>query len=245
MNYPTLGEMKTRIDAECDLSGEVFVSEAEKELYINAAIDNVEAKIHSLYEDYFLVRRSIALTAGTNIYSAPTDIYATKIRSLIWRHVTQKKSHQLDRILHIPNATLYTETGTPTKFMVTNMAAQGVKINVFATPDESGSVTYNESTGLITASSGALLDCWYIRNAAVLEDDDDECDIPEFIEFVYSNIKWFIARKEKHGLDLQSAEKEFLAQDALLEKTLTDMVPDESSSLLMKDMSFYNDFDSI
>lgn len=229
MQFQTLTQIKQRLWDECDIEDEGFIDSTELLAYINAAINDTESIIHSLYEDYFLAKTTITLVSGTQTYSAPSDIYSTKIRSLVYNNTGTSVQYEVKRIQRLHQAAEYSESlQAPYRYIVTNSLADGIKINLFPVP----------------AESGAFLDCWYIRNARTLSSNSDECDIPEFIEFVFSNVKWRIARKEKFGQDLETAQKEFLLQRELLERTLTDMIPDESSNVILKDMSFYNDFDS-
>lgn len=229
MQYFTLASIISRINNECDLSDQGFIDSDELLSYINAAIKDCEAIIHTLYEDYFLVRGQLTLISGQSAYSAPSDIFATKIRSLTYNDTTRLVSYEIRRILHLHEIPQYTASNlAPYRFVVTNTLTDGVKINLYPTP----------------AESGPLIDCWYIRNSNTLVEETDACDIPEFIEFIFSNLKWRIARKEKYGVDLETAKSEYMVQKDLLESTLRDMIPDESSNLIEKDMSFYTDFDS-
>ena len=88
MRYWTWGEIKAKIEAECDLEDEDFVRSSELLSYANEAIDEAEAEIHGLYEDYFLTRKSVAVQSGDTLLAVNTelsDIYADKIRRIIFR----------------------------------------------------------------------------------------------------------------------------------------------------------------
>ena len=56
MKYWAWSEIRSKIEQECDLEDEDFVRRDELLAYCNEAIDEAEAEIHSLYEDYFLKR---------------------------------------------------------------------------------------------------------------------------------------------------------------------------------------------
>ncbi len=236
MEFSTLAEIRTRLENECDLFGEVFVdqSDSNDELlgYINAAINIVESKIHNLYEDYFLNKATLTLVSGTSTYATPTDIYANKIRALIYNNTQTRFCYEIKRIMRLGDPAFLSQVAanaqTILRYIITNDGTTGIKLNMYPTPQE----------------SGAVVDCWYIRNAKRLTDEDDVCDIPEFIECVYAATKWYVARKEKNMFDMGSVEKELEFQMKLLEDTLTDMTPDESSGLIQKDFSFYGDFDN-
>src|SRR3954470_8745840 len=84
MTYPTWSELKTKIEADLDLQDEDFVTASELLGYANEAVDEAEAEIHTLYEDYFLTEGTITLIAGTSSYALPSDIYGSKIRGVIF-----------------------------------------------------------------------------------------------------------------------------------------------------------------
>ncbi len=62
------------------------------------------------------------------------------------------------------------------------------------------------------------------------------------VEFQKQSDRWVASLTEMSRAEIATAQKEFMFQRELLEKTLTDMVPDEDSSLIIKDTSFYRDF---
>lgn len=230
MNYSTLAQIKTRLQNECDLFGEDFVEEDTELLgYINAAIDSAKSIIHTLYEDYFLNKTTLTLASGTAAYSCPSDIYAHKIRALVYNNSSTQRVYPIVRIMRLHQAALYGyETSSAYyRYLLTNDATTGVKINIYPTPVE----------------SGALVDCWYIRNPKVLSSASDQCDIPEFINFIYAHVKWAISGKERSGFVQATAKDEYLVQKELMEKALADMIPDEESSEIQKDLSFYREFD--
>ncbi len=232
MQYSTLTQIKTRLNNECDLFDEGFIEQDTELLgYINSAIDDAEASIHSLYEDYFLNRATITLVSGTATYSAPSDIFANKIRALQYNSTVAGNGYPIRKIKRLSEVLYYANTSASTsvyKYLITNDVTAGIKINFFPTPNE----------------SGPLIDTWYIRNAKTLSNGSDSCDIPEFINFIYAHVKYHVARKEKMQIDLATAKEEYLDQKALMEKTLTDMIPSDDGTEIEKDFSFYKDFDS-
>ena len=67
MRYWTWGEIRTKIEQECDLEDETFIR---------------------LYEDYFLKKVEIPIIANDELFAIPTymsDIYADKIRRIIFK----------------------------------------------------------------------------------------------------------------------------------------------------------------
>lgn len=228
MTNSTLTQIRTKLKNDCNLYDDTFV-DVDTELlgYINEAIDDCEALIHGLYEDYFLVRSTLTLVSGTATISLPSDIFANKVRRILYDDGGSKK-YEVRRFKNIAETMYYTESTLPYKYMLTNDSSNGPKIRLYPTPAESNS----------------NLVIWYIRNAKTLSSGSDECDIPEFINFIYAHAKWNVARKEKYGVDLQVATAHLDTERKLLEATLADMVPDEGNDI-RPDFSFYQDFDAL
>ena len=84
--YWTLSEIKAKIKRDLDLEAEDFVRDTELNDLINEAIDEAEAEVHSLYEDYFLTREVVTLVAGQEEYELPTNIYGHKIRRVVYNN---------------------------------------------------------------------------------------------------------------------------------------------------------------
>jgi hypothetical protein len=222
----TWAQIKAKVQADLDIEDEVFVTESELMSYCNEAIDEAEAEIHSLYEDYFLSKTPITLVQGTSDYAMPSDIYAHKIRRLIyqngatiysvermkdWRKFEQKAATD-----YYPGTNWYT-------YLIVNTTAGAPKISLVPTAQE----------------SGAYLTLWYIRNATRMSADASICDIPEFINFIYQYIKVRVYEKEMNPNTTQA--KELLEQQReLMQATLGTMVPDADNNIEM-DISSYEE----
>lgn len=233
MTYSTLAQIKTRLENECDLSDDAFVDlDVELLGYINSAIDDCEAVIHALYEDYFLNLGSITLVTSTSTYSLPSDIFATKVRAFLF-NPTDGDGYPLRKIKKLSETLFYGNSSQGTsvyKYIIVNDVTTGLKVKLYPTPT--------------AQDNGKTIDVWYIRNAKTLSAAADQCDIPEFINFIYAHVKWHVALKERSGINLAAAEKAYLDQRSLLEKTLSEMTPTDDSTEIEKDFSFYNDFDT-
>jgi hypothetical protein len=88
MKVWTYGEMDDKVRVDLDLQDEDFVTPDEMVGYANEAIDEAEATIHTLgaEEEYFLKRGFLALVTDQAQYSLPSDIYAMKIRGIIYQN---------------------------------------------------------------------------------------------------------------------------------------------------------------
>lgn len=231
MDFLTLAQIKTKLKYDVDLFDDQFVDLTTELLgYINEAIDDAEALIHSLHEDYFLSNTTIALVSGTDTYSLPSDIYASKIRAIHY-NVPGGEKYIIRKMRKLSNTLEFDSTTAAQdgryRYLVINPST-GIKVKFYPTPQETNS----------------YIELWYIRNAKTLVEETDACDIPEFINFILAHVKWNAARKERVGMNVEIAEKHFIMQKALMEQTLKEMVEDEDSNRIEMDMSFYSDFDS-
>ncbi len=86
MKQWTLQEIRTKVEQDLDTEDELFIQPSELIGYINEAIDEAEANIVTLYEDYFLTRAPIFLVTGQNSYPVPGNIYADKVRGMEYKN---------------------------------------------------------------------------------------------------------------------------------------------------------------
>jgi len=80
---------------------------------------------------------------------------------------------------------------------------------------------------------------WYIRQANRLENPEDICDIPEFVNFLFQYVKVRIYEKEAHP-NAQQARIDLQQQRNLMNGTLTTAIPDADNKLEL-DMSSYEE----
>lgn len=88
MKIWTLAEARAKVFDEDDLNDESFITPAEMVGYFNEAIDDAEAEIMTLNQDYFLTNHYLPLVAATSVYELPKNIYANKIRGLVFNNGT-------------------------------------------------------------------------------------------------------------------------------------------------------------
>jgi len=224
----TLLQLTTKIERDLALEDEDFVQPDELTDYINEAIDEAEAEVHGLYEDYFLCRSTITLVSGTSEYALPTSIYAHKIRRITYRRGTRTytinrirdwkkfEEFELDKVGGAQSEAEY-------RYLLVNEAAGSPKI--LFTPD--------------VAESGAYVTVWYYRQANRLSADADLMDIPEAANFVLQHVKVRCYEKEGHP-NLAKAMSDLERERALLQSTLTAMIPDADTTIEM-DLSLYEE----
>jgi hypothetical protein len=225
----TLSELKDKIKNDLDLASEDFISETELDQYFDEAVDEAEAEIHGLYEDYFLTSANIALVSGTSTYSLPSDIYAHKVRAIIYNDGSTvypiKRIRDFRKFENIAHLGLSGSTGHPYMYIVRNTsAAVGPQIVFYPAAQE---------------TSATNVTIWYIRNANRLDADADVLDIPEFANFILQYVKVRCYEKEGHP-NLPMALQALQHERDLMLSTLSTMVPDADNEVEL-DLSHYED----
>lgn len=238
MELKTFQSIFEEIQTAGDIEAEELVSEAETVLFINEAIDLIEAEIHKLNveDDYFLVSTPVSLVAGTSEYALPSDIYASKIRGIVYKD-GNNRTYQVKRLrgrnvferainsnINVSNTEWYSY------LLMNNVSAtgDGRKMKFYPTPYETGS----------------LLTMWYVRNAASCPGDQatrttNVCDIPEFYSIIVAYAKMKIFQKELNP-QADIATTEFQMKLQSMKETLASMVED-TDNLVDMDFSFYGE----
>lgn len=223
MDLLTLGAIRTKLNRDLDLEEEQFVTADEMTAYVNEAIDDAEALIHGLYQDYFQTEATLDLVAGTSEYALPANIYGTKIKRILYSNGERK--YRILRMKNIDN-TLSVSGEDSYRYLFKNAAPGGTQIKLYPTPQS------NESDTVTV---------WYIRNATRLVAESDVCDIFDFSNFIFAHVKWNVAKKERLGQDIQTAESHLASQRQLMEDTLHTMADNEENEV-RRDLSHYEDF---
>jgi hypothetical protein len=229
MKYYTWAEIRTKVEADCDLQDETFITTTELLSYVNEAIDEAEAEIHGLYEDYFLKSTTIPVVSQDQMFSIPTympDIYGDKIRKIMFssggtnvypvnRLKDWKKFEQKAYADTQVSTTLY-------NFFLVNQTVGNPEIMLVPKATQSGTLTV-----------------WYLRNANRLTVDTDICDIPEFINFIFAHMKVKVFAKEGHPGYNEALERLEQERGRML-GVLSNRVPDAENEIEL-DLSMYGD----
>lgn len=222
MTYKTYGELKLKVQRETDTEAEDFVQDGELMSYFQDAVNEAEAHIHKLglEDDYFLKRETFDLTVGQENISLPTDIYANKIRSLVfkWNDAIYpvKRLKGQRRFMLAENLLLEDNASEYYGYIILN---NGPTVNPLLQLYPTGKHTGTD-----------LFIMHYIRNAVEIVDDNSFVDIPEFYSFIVSFVKWKIFSKEGSAL-AQEAKATHDEQKALMIATLEQMVPDDDNTI--------------
>jgi len=228
MKYWTWAEIRAKIEGECDTEDEDFVRSPELIAYCNEAIDEAEAEIHTLYEDYFLSYKDITITSGDEFIDIATqipDIYADKIRRILFKvgdtSYTVKRLKDWKKFENKADLDLSSSTADYSYFIV-NKTVGVPQIMLSPKAHESGTIKV-----------------WYLRNANRITMDTDICDIPEFINFIFAYLKVKIFGKEGHPgypETLERLENERVRMNAVL----SNRVPDDDNEVEL-DLRIYTD----
>lgn len=228
--YWTLAEIREKIVQDLDLEGEVFIQPNELRNYINQAIDEAEAEIHGAYEDYFLSDYFVPLVADEQRYSLPDDIYAHKIRKIIFSD-DQSKTYEVSRI---PDSQKFQDIALTERFRSTEFYRYLITNETIGNPTIYFVPAIRESD-----VSPSRMRVWYLRNANRLESETDVCDIPEFVHFVIAYAKLQCYVKEMHP-NMAYWERHTERQRRLMIDTLTTMIPD-GDNRIEPDMTSYEE----
>lgn len=230
MKYWSWAEIKEKIEADLDLQDEDFVRKDELLAYANEAIDEAESEIHTLYEDYFLKYVDIPIVVDDEFLSIPTlipDIYADKIRGVIFTVPGSTTTYTVARLKdwkkfqHKAISDTQSTTDLYSYFIV-NTTPGNPQIMLVPKSRESGT-----------------LKVWYLRNANRMVLDTDVCDIPEFINFIFSHMRVKVFGKEGHPGYAEALER-LESERTRMIAVLSNRVPDADNEIDV-DMSHYNE----
>ncbi len=233
----TYAQLTAKIIADMTLDGEDFVTADELLGYANEAIRAVEAEIHSLNEDYFLCSASVksagdtvtGLVSGQEKYDLPANIYAHKIRRIVYSNATTvfpvERFKDWKKFEKLSDSRAVASGSVVYNYMLENAIVGQPQIIFAPTPQETGD----------------FVKIWYLRTANKFTGDDaDICDVPEFINFVLQFIKVRCYEKEIGHPNLQKSMSDLLLLKEQMAETLTAMVPDAENDI-EADMSFYHE----
>lgn len=231
--YWTYAEIKTKIENDMDLEAEDFVQPSELLNLVNEAIDEAEADIHTLglEDNYFLTVAELDITAGENYLDLPSEIYASKIKAVIYNNGTEiypvKRFRGPNMFLEIERADYYTNSTAPYRYILLNQSGD----SVYAARMKFSPAFRDTLTGAIKI--------YHLRNVARMVDDTSVLEIPEFVHFIIKHVKYQVYKKEIHP-NTQLAKGELEEERKRMIETLMSMVPDQDSQIPM-DLSAYDE----
>lgn len=225
----TKTELETSVQSELGLEALDIVTAADFTSFTNKAIDDAEAIIHKINEDYFLTSSSLAMVASATDIALPSTIYATKIRGLVFQNADTiyevKRIRNMRKFMELATRAI-DATDADYKYLIVNdSAAAGVKLRLSPPARE---------------THASRLTLWYLRNAARLTSGSDVCDIPEFANYLLAHIARSCQTKINGGFTPPDADKAVQTQEVLMTNTLSEMIVDNDNEA-EADLGHYED----
>lgn len=233
--YWTYRQIREKLEDNLDLKAEQFVSPNELLGYVNEGIDVVEARIHDLAidSDYFLTKRSYDLVQGERYIDLPDNIYAHKIKSLIY-----EVSNLVYKVRRFRGEDVFEEIAEAERYERSSDYYRYILVN----DNSDGGVTPRPQIMIVPRARETIqgaLTLWYVRDAQRMADDDSVCDIPEFVHYVINYARLMVYYKESHP-NIPIAEAKLEESRLLMEQTLAVMVPDKDNRVV-PDLSAYEE----
>ena len=226
----TYGEGLDLINGEFDLTNETFIGDDEMVGFFNHAVQKAAADIYKLgvEDEYFQNEAALPMVVGQSDIALPTDIYANKIRGLIY--VNGYEIYEVTR------------SRRRKKFL------KEAKIRKFA-PDARYQYRL-KNTGIATGTTitlipaardttSAFLTAYYIREVSFIPlvsagslsaSRATKIDLPECMEYIFAEVKWRVAKKIPHP-DLDSYKNDRDEMRALMIETLTGQTDDDNTEV--------------
>lgn len=242
MKLFTYSDLETRVRKDLDLQdSDNFVGNDEMVTYFNEAIEDCESEIMSLNQDYFLKQGTITLVQGTASYSLPTDIYAQKIRALIYSN--GPKIYPIQRIKELHEFYKYEET---------NYYASGETEYGYILRNDTAGSSSTLSLSPPAIESGAFVKIWYIRHSQRIPLIGEVVngvtttraiqlavvvDIPEWADYLVQFAKCRCYEKEMDPR-LPQAVEALANRKKMMVESLSKQVIDNSDEVPM-DLEFY------
>lgn len=240
MQATTFGQIDNKVRRDLDLQdADNFIPFDEMAGYGNEGIDAAEAIIHKIDEDYFLTKAVLNLVQGQEDVALPSDIYAQKIREVVYKK--NDTVYPLRR-LRDPHA-FY-------KKAVADLYVNNTEEYEYFLRMDSGSSQAVMMLAPPAYETGAYLQFWYIRNAAripLIEEGSSRAaqiatilDIPEFRSFVEQFMKVRCLEKMKDFPAMADARDKLVAIGEQMTNTLTNRVPDRDDEV-PQDVTHYQE----
>jgi len=224
--FETWASFKAKVERDLDIQGEDFVRPDELIGYANEAIDEAESEILGLNQDYFLARSTIPLVTGIQSYSLPDNIFAKKIRRIVFNNGSSVYPVKHLKDWHKFESLALSEqfiTADVYRYMLVNTTPGQPEILISPIP-----------------SSSATLDIWYTRQSNKMDGENDTIiDIPECLTFLIQFVKVRVYEKEGHP-NFAAAVTVLEQQRGLMQKKLADSVPDADNEI-EADYTIYSD----
>jgi len=223
----SLSDLKTRVKDLVDGDSADQVTDVELVRYINEAIREAEAQIHLLNEDYYKKDAFMTIISGTSEYDLPSDIYAQKIRRIMFDSTSSSVSSKVYEITRIKEEDIpFVQSNDNLKYRLLFNSSDEKVIKLYPTP------AFTDSTVIMAT---------YIKDAKQLSSDSDVLDIPEFEQFVIDFARHRILQKEVGNPMIQTVKEDLERNRQLMIDTLQESIPDGNNEVDLN-MDMYKDY---
>lgn len=240
MQSVTYGMLDNKIRKDLDLQdAENFLGHDEMAGLFNEAIDVAESQILKIDEDYFLTKTSLSLVNGAADILLPSDIYAQKIRAIIY-----KNGSTIYEVKRLRDPKSFLE-----RALINDQVNNTEDYMYFLRMDAGVAQAVAELTPP-AYESGAYLTMHYIRNAArvpLIEEGSTRAaqiatviDIPEWRALLEQYVKMRCFEKLKDQAAEAAAVLKVKALTDAMVDTLTCRVPDRDDEV-PQDTSHYEE----
>lgn len=236
MAFWTLQNFKSKIDKELDLENEDIVQPEEFVGYVNDGVREVVAEMIklSVEDTYFHKFVNYPLVANQPDYSLPIDIFANKIKALVYNDDTA-----IYRIRRLRGREIYARMESLQKYATSeNRPVCYALFNASVTAGYSLKIIPTPRVNVPTVTM------YYVRQANELSLNDvgtGLIDCPEeFIQFLVAFVKVKCLAKEIGNPNLQMAMQDEDRCRTNMIQTLTDQVEDSDNTIPL-DLSHYEE----
>lgn len=240
MEAVTYEQIENKIRRDKDLQDtDNFIGQDEMADYVNEGIDSAEALIMKIDEDYFLTKTVLSLVNGEEDISLPSDIYAQKIRGVVYKNgalIYPVKRLRNPWKFYKKAVIDYQVVNTEEYQYILRMDAGSSQAKIMLAPP--------------AYESGAYLHFWYIRNAkrVPLQADGNSratqtatvIDIPEFRSYIEQFAKVRCLEKMRDPQALMDAKENLKLLKEQMVDTLTQRTPDQDDEV-PQDVSHYEE----
>ena len=220
-DYPTYIQLQEDVTDPLDIEvgDDSFIKQSEMIKYCNKAIDKAEKILIQTYQDYFLTRDLLTLVDGQEAYDAPDDIYAMKIRNMVYYGSSDvfevERMRDYKKFIKYRYEKEYYIGGSEYayRWFLINTDPGAWQQLISPTPTGSGTI-----------------ERWYIRQANRIVSTTDIMDIPEARDFIVAYMKYRCILKQQRGNnesnEISVALNEVKEEAVDLRNTLSMMIPD-------------------
>lgn len=236
------GEALDKVCADMDLTNELFLTDDEKVGIFNDAIQDSAAEIYKLgvEDEYFTKQAPLAVAQNTDRVSLPADIYANKIRAIIFSNGSEiyevPRMRRRRKYIKMTEIEQYASDAMYQYDIENPSVATGYQLVI--TPVPRGDV--------IAPGGGSAFTIHYVRevlyiplasSGSLAASRATKIDLPQFMTYIFAYVKAEFARKIPHP-NLADFEAKAENQRVKMISSLTEQVPDDNTEV-EPDMSHY------